>query len=84
MQIFSTGEHGSAEDTSRMRGWRSFSLIALVLAVLGGFSAPQQAQAQNLFAPVARVNDGVITAYELSQRVAFLTLLKAPGNVRDL
>ena len=84
MQIFSTGEHDSAEDTSRMRGWRSFSLLALVLAVLGGFSAPQQAQAQNLFAPVARVNDGVITAYELSQRVAFLTLLKAPGNVRDL
>lgn len=85
MQIFSTGEHDSAEVTSRMRGWRSFSLLAaLVLMVLGGLGAPKQAQAQNLFAPVARVNDGVITAYELSQRVAFLTLLKAPGNVRDL
>ena len=42
------------------------------------------AQAQNLFAPVKKVNDRVITAYELSQRMAFLTVLRAPGNLREL
>ncbi len=60
---------------------RAFSMAALMAALAVG-AAP--VQAQNMFAPVARVNDGVITAYELSQRTAFLTLLKAPGNPRDL
>ncbi|WP_289041527.1 peptidylprolyl isomerase [uncultured Aliiroseovarius sp.] len=56
-------------------------VVGLVIAMSWG--APQ-AMAQNLFAPVKKVNDGVITAYELSQRMAFLTILKAPGNLRDL
>ncbi|WP_424942981.1 peptidylprolyl isomerase [Aliiroseovarius crassostreae] len=42
------------------------------------------ARAQNLFAPVVKVNDRVITAYELSQRIAYLTLLRAPGNPQEL
>lgn len=54
----------------------------LSLAALG--VAEAQAQAQNLFAPVKKINDRVITAYELSQRMAFLTLLRAPGNTREL
>lgn len=56
-------------------------MLGLVSAV-GLGSAP--AQAQNLFAPVKKVNDRVITAYELSQRMAFLTVLRAPGNIREL
>lgn len=42
------------------------------------------ARAQNLFAPVVKVDDRVITAYELSQRIAYLTLLRAPGNPQKL
>ncbi len=42
------------------------------------------AVAQNLFAPVAQINDRMITAYELSQRIAYLTLLRAPGDARKL
>lgn len=33
------------------------------------------AQAQNLFAPVAHVNDSVVTAFELQQRMQMMTLL---------
>lgn len=56
-------------------------MLGLVSAVGLG---PTLAQAQNLFAPVKKVNDRVITAYELSQRMAFLTVLRAPGNIREL
>ncbi|WP_298557602.1 peptidylprolyl isomerase [uncultured Aliiroseovarius sp.] len=44
----------------------------------------EPAQAQNIFAPVAKINDSVITSYQLSQRMAFLTVLRAPGNLREL
>lgn len=57
--------------------------LVLGLVSLVGLGA-SSAQAQNLFAPVKKVNDRVITAYELSQRMAFLTVLRAPGNLREL
>ncbi|MGB5864449.1 MAG: peptidylprolyl isomerase [Sulfitobacter sp.] len=40
------------------------------------------ATAQNLFAPVATVNDSVVTEYEVQQRVLFLQLLNAQGATR--
>ncbi|MGB3243724.1 MAG: peptidylprolyl isomerase [Sulfitobacter sp.] len=40
-------------------------------------------QAQNLFAPVARVNDSVVTEFEVAQRQRFLQLLGAPGSDRE-
>lgn len=55
-----------------------FGLVSLV-----GLGATP-AQAQNIFEPVAKINDSVITSYELSQRMAFLTVLRAPGNLREL
>ena len=55
---------------------RPIALAALLLA------ATLPAAAQSLFTPVARVNDSVVTAYELEQRTRFLTLLNAPGDVR--
>ncbi|MCK0138948.1 peptidylprolyl isomerase [Aliiroseovarius sp. F47248L] len=58
------------------------SLVAGLLVVTSFGAAP--AVAQDLFAPVKKINDRVITAYELSQRMAFLTILKAPGNLREL
>lgn len=35
------------------------------------------------FAPVKIVNDQAISGYELRQRIAFLTLLKQPGDIRN-
>jgi peptidyl-prolyl cis-trans isomerase SurA len=54
--------------------------LALASAiVLGG----QSAEAQNLFAPAARINDTVVTEFEVQQRQRFLQLLNAPGSDRD-
>lgn len=50
---------------------------ACVLALLA-----QGAAAQNLFAPVARVNDSIVTEFEVQQRQRFLQLLNAPGANR--
>jgi peptidyl-prolyl cis-trans isomerase SurA len=58
-------------------------LRALVLAL--GVALPGLAVAQgNPFAPVLRVGDRVITQYELTQRVLFLGVLNAPGDVTTL
>ncbi|MCI2398161.1 peptidylprolyl isomerase [Aliiroseovarius subalbicans] len=59
-------------------------ILTIVAALsMGAMTLPATAQ-QGLFDPVAKVNDRVITAYELSQRMAFMTLLKAPGDLREL
>ena len=42
------------------------------------------AAAQNLFAPVARVGDRVVTGYELDQRVRFNRALSAPGDLQAI
>ncbi|WP_420863707.1 peptidylprolyl isomerase [Algirhabdus cladophorae] len=41
------------------------------------------AVAQSQFSAVKRINDRVITAYELQQRALFLQVLRAPGNVQE-
>ncbi|MDJ1007035.1 MAG: peptidylprolyl isomerase [Paracoccaceae bacterium] len=51
--------------------------LALALAGTAG-------KAQGLFSPVLVINDSLVTRYELDQRVGFLTLLGAPGDVRAL
>ncbi|WP_102109736.1 peptidylprolyl isomerase [Oceaniglobus roseus] len=56
-------------------------LIALLLSALAAV-APS-AQAQSPFTPVAKVNDRVITAYELDQRAQMLQLFRAPGDPRE-
>ncbi|MBV0914047.1 peptidylprolyl isomerase [Anianabacter salinae] len=55
------------------------ALMALCIAVLGTSGA----MAQNLFAPVARVNDQIVTQYELNQRALFFDALRAPGNSEE-
>lgn len=52
----------------------------LLLAAL----APVPAAAQSQFAPAVRVDDEVITTYQMVQRERFLTLLRAPGDVRTM
>ena len=58
-------------------------LTALALGVTLAVS-PVATTAQNLFAPAIRINDSVVTAYELEQRARMLTVLNAPGNVEEL
>jgi len=55
---------------------------ALILLVLSLAAAPLWAQG-NLFAPIARVNDRIITQYELNQRILFFQVLNAPGNLEE-
>lgn len=57
----------------------------LILGILATIAAAIAAAAQaGPFSPAITVNDSVITEYELDQRVRFLTLLGAPGDVRAL
>ena len=41
------------------------------------------AQAQNLFDPVAKVDEAVVTEFEVEQRILFLQALNAPGSTRS-
>lgn len=66
------------------RVFGTLGAMALMIAGLGVALGAGSAQAQNLFAPVARVNDSVVTAYELEQRQRMLTALNAPGNAAEL
>ena len=58
--------------------------FALLLAVLTAFMVAAPAVAQGLFSPVARINDRVITGWELDQRVRFNRLLGAQGDLRRI
>ena len=58
-----------------------YTLTALCLTV--GMALPVLGQ-NNPFAPVARVNESVITAFEVEQRARFLSLLNQPGTGRDV
>jgi len=54
------------------------------IAVLGlGLVTSAPVSAQNLFAPVAKVNESVVTEFEVQQRRRFLEVLNAPGATRD-
>ena len=60
-----------------------FSTLMRSLAVgCVALSLALPAAAQNLFAPAARVNDVVVTEFEVAQRQRFLQLLRAPGSDR--
>lgn len=60
--------------TSVFRGLLAASVLAL---------HTNGAEAQNLFAPAARVNSDVVTEFEVQQRQRFLQLLNAPGSDRE-
>ena len=64
--------------TFRPTRWARCAALALALC------APMApALAQNLFAPVAQVNERVITAFERDQRARMLQLFNSPGNPAD-
>ncbi len=54
------------------------------MAVIGLLLTFAPAQAQGNYRPVARIDGMVVTAFELTERTKFLTLLRAPGDVRAL
>ena len=58
-------------------------LIPAVLAAAIALVAPPVA-AQNLFAPVATVNERVVTAFEVDQRARMLELFNTPGDLQTL
>lgn len=58
-------------------------LIPAVLAAAIALLAPPLA-AQNLFAPVAKVNERVVTAFEVDQRARMLELFNTPGDLQEL
>jgi peptidyl-prolyl cis-trans isomerase SurA len=58
------------------------SRLAFVAAMLAAPAAP--VAAQSLFAPVAQVNDSVITEWQVQQRARFLDLFRTPGNTRQI
>ncbi len=49
--------------------------------ILAGLAAP--VSAQDLFSPAVKVNEKVVTNYEVQQRAQFMTLLRAPGNAKE-
>lgn len=55
-------------------------LVALCAILITALSAAPDAQAQSLFAPAIRVNDKVITGYELEQRKRMLQVFRQPGD----
>lgn len=61
---------------TRLRPIYTLNMVALVLVVL----LSDLAAAQGRYAPVIRVNDKAITAYELQQRALMLRVLGAPGD----
>ncbi|MFK7837772.1 MAG: peptidylprolyl isomerase [Sulfitobacter sp.] len=60
----------------------SATIRGLALVSVMALTGPA-AQAQNLFAPVALVDDAVVTEYEVQQRQRFMQLLNAPGSDRE-
>lgn len=74
----------SGNTANAISGWtlRIAATAALALGAL--VASPGEALAQNLFAPVVKVNDDAVTAYERSQRMAFLRILRAPGDIGEL
>lgn len=67
--------------TTALRLIRGFALASAV-SVSAALVA-SDATAQNLFAPIVRVNDAVVSEFEVQQRQSFLRLLNAPGADRN-
>ncbi|MEO1106484.1 MAG: peptidylprolyl isomerase [Pseudomonadota bacterium] len=62
-----------------LRGGCARSISSALAAVVLAVSVPQ-ASAQSLFSPAIRVNQDIITWFELEQRLEFLNALGVPGG----
>ena len=62
---------------------RRFACAALGALALGLAAAPvPPALAQSPFSAAVRINDDIVTWYEIDQRARFLEVLRAPGDLR--
>ncbi len=59
---------------------RMMTFLSLALAALAALVTPAMAQSSR-FSPAFIVNDSAVTEYELDQRIRFLTILRAPGDL---
>lgn len=57
--------------------------MALAVAIGLGLAALPAQVAANPFAPAIKVNDRVITRFELDQRLLFLQILRQPGDLEE-
>ena len=62
--------------------WRDVFIGAVTAGLIAVLAWP--ATAQGRFEPVLRVNERIVTRYELDERTRFLALLRAPGDPRDI
>jgi hypothetical protein len=69
-----------ARSAARTAAGRALTLAAAMMTAVILAGTPQ-ASAQSPFAVAARVNDDIVTNYEIQQRRRFLSLLNAPGDV---
>lgn len=64
---------------------RHFLRLCLTLTLLtGALAIAVPASAQSSFGPAIKVNDAVITQYELDQRIRMLRLFRTPGDIPEL
>ncbi len=68
-----------ADQTDRLWEFLRGAALVAALALPAGIGAAQNSP----FAPVAYVNNRVVSAYELDQRVLFLQILRQPGDLRE-
>lgn len=54
----------------------------LIRAVALALTLPLAAQAQSPFSAVARVDDAIVSAFEVEQRALFLEVVRTPGDVQ--
>lgn len=67
-----------------MRKFLAAIALPAAMAAATAVSVSNPASAQNMFAPAIKVNDQVITGFELQQRARMLTLFNAPGDPQKL
>lgn len=66
------------------RGWLARGIRALAAATILTGTGIGPAIAQGLFSPAIRVNETVVTNFELEQRTRLMSLLRAPGDPAKL
>ncbi len=71
----------AARHAQTKRKQRHFLCCAVACALALVSLAPVPSAAQSPFSVAARVNDDIVTNYEIQQRRRFLSLLNAPANV---
>lgn len=77
-----TGDKAAVSRGMAITGLDFLRPVALGLGILlGAALLATTARADGIFSPVVKVNDQVITRYELDQRIAFMTLLQQPGDI---